>query len=79
MSLFLGYVNRWGRVVVKPFNMADQIDAMGSPSVVAVMPGIEALTYDEALSEANRRVKAGEVVKTFAASGNPQPITDQTQ
>jgi len=43
------------------------------------MPGIEALTYDEALSEANRRVKAGEVVKTFAASGNPQPITDQTQ
>jgi ParB/RepB/Spo0J family partition protein len=71
MSTFLGYVNRWGSVVVKPFDFADQIEAMRSPSVVAVIPGIEAENYDSAMAEANRRVDAGEVIKTFAAVNDP--------
>jgi hypothetical protein len=67
MSLFLGYVNRWGTVVVKPFDLEVQIEAMQSPSVVAVILNIEAANYDEAVSEAVRRHKAGLVLETFGS------------
>lgn len=63
---FFGYVNRWGRIVVKLYDPTEEIMALESPSVFRVFRFIEAYTQYEAEREAERRNKAGEGMITEA-------------
>lgn len=51
---FFAYKNKWGRVIAKPHDMADVLEALNSPSVIGIMRHIEAGSLAEAQSEAER-------------------------
>jgi hypothetical protein len=63
---WFGYLNRWGRIVVEPYDIVSQTDAMKSPSVFKTFNFIEAETQYEAECEAKRRNESGEGLVTFA-------------
>lgn len=66
MKAFFAYKNKWGRVVVKPLDVADVIDAIKSPSVHGIIRQIDAENLNTAECVAKRLFAAGEFEQTFA-------------
>lgn len=63
---YFAYLNRWGRLVIEPADLNKETEALQSPSVFKVFRFIEAESFEEAISEAGRRLQVGEGMVTFA-------------
>jgi hypothetical protein len=71
-----GFITRSGTLLVHPYNPQEEIDAMKSGTVVAIIRSINAQNYDDGMLEAKRRFAAGEYLTTVAGQrfGVPSKI-----
>lgn len=70
---FFAYRNCYSdHIYVKPGDVVDELEALNSPSVVAVVRGIEAGSLAEAEGIARREFAAGHFTETHAAARHKQ-------